>query len=354
MILLPPFPCFSADSISLAKRFLTNKIYEQLVHLKTGYGFTLHDALRSGIENPDSSIGIYAGDPESYDLFSAIFKPVIEKYHATETTSCHMKSDLSPVDFPDPDPAHEFILSTRIRVARNLTNFPFMPLISSADRKKVEEIITQLLENIESPFKGYYKSVKDCLGFTDQEQLARPIPSRSCFRKGDRFQESAGINRDWPDCRGVFESIDHKFSVWINEEDHIRVISIDRNGDIASVFNRLAKALDIIEKTLDCKQIDFAWKDDLGYLTACPSNLGTGMRAGVHIRLPKFFKQKEILENEAKKLKLQIRGTQGEKTEVESAVFDISNSQRLGLTERECCNILYNGVCKIIKLERQL
>ncbi|MBF0467963.1 MAG: arginine kinase [Desulfamplus sp.] len=373
MIALPSFPCFSADARSLAKSCLTKEIYEQLINLETGYGFTLHDALRSGIQNPDSSIGIYAGDPESYDLFSAIFNPVIEKYHAIKIASRPIRSDFTPADFPDPDPSREYIISTRIRVARNLNGFPFTPIISSTDRKKVEEILMRLLEQIEPPFKGHYTPAKEYPGIFDQKKGNMHIPQdkvlqnrmsfpqekrhillKSCFKKGDRFQDSAGINRDWPESRGVFQSNDHRFSAWINEEDHIRIISMDQGGNISEVFNRLAKALDIIERELDRQQTGFAWKDHLGYLAACPSNLGTAMRAGVHIRLPELFRRKDVLDSEAKRLRLQTRGTQGEKTEVESAVFDISNSQRLGVTERECCETLCNGICEIIELERKL
>jgi len=353
--LILPFPCFSADATSLASRYLTKEIYDKLIHLQTRYGFTLSDALQSGIENPDSSIGIYAGDSESYDLFDAIFRPVIAKYHNIDgTLPCPMKSDFTSITLPDPDPEHQYIISTRIRVARNLANFPFTPILSLTDRKQVENVIIDSLDDIESPFKGHYTPIKETSVSNDQIERHICTAPNVSFKRGDRFQEAAGINRDWPDGRGVFESNDQKFMVWINEEDHMRIISIDQNSDIRDLFNRLGRGLHMIQTNLACKQMYFAWRDDLGYLTTCPSNLGTGMRAGVHIKLPKLFKHKEILESAARGLKLQVRGTQGEKTEVESAIFDISNSQRLGITERQCCQILYNGICKIIDLEKEL
>lgn len=348
------FPCFPAAATSLAKSYLTKDLYDKLIHLKTEYGFTLPDALRSGIQNPDSTIGIYAGDAESYDLFSPIFGPVINRYHdIQDALPCPMRSDFTGINLPNPDPEHKYIISTRIRVARNLANFPFTPILSSTERYRVEKIIIEALEYIESPFKGQYSPIKDISASPDQIEEDKQV-GRVLFKRGDRFQEAAGMNRDWPDGRGVFESDDQKFMVWINEEDHMRIISMDQNGNISEIFNRLGRGLNMVQTELACKEIHFAWRDDLGYLTACPSNLGTGMRAGAHIKLPKLFKQKELLESCAKRLKLQVRGTQGEKTEVESAIFDISNSQRLGITERECCQILYNGICRIIDLEKQL
>lgn len=362
MTFVQTFPSFPASTRSLAKKYLTQEIYNRLIHLKTQNGFTLSEALRSGIENPDSLIGIYAGDEESYYVFDSVFYPIVKKYHKIKSTiSAPMKSNLCTVDLPDPDPEHKYIISTRIRVARNLAGFPFTPIISSNDRRKVENQIIESLQNIEPPFIGKYNPIKkyeicdeELVSYINKKKQNIEVKFKSSFRKGDRFQESAGINRDWPDNRGVFESNDKKFMVWVNEEDHLRIISIDQTGNITEVFNRLIKAIDIIQKKLKSKQLYFAWKDDLGYLTACPSNLGTAMRAGVHIKLPQLLKHNDILESAAKKLKLQIRGTCGEKTKVEAAVFDISNSQRLGVTEQQCCKILYDGVCRIIELEKHL
>ncbi|MBF0301624.1 MAG: arginine kinase [Desulfamplus sp.] len=357
----PDFPCFPDNAKSLANRYLTKEIYERLIHIKTQYGFTLYDAIRSGLENPDSSIGIYAGDAESYELFSDIFIPIIQHYHSIEVLKHHIKSttsssftsiitdrlDLMESRFPDPDREHKYIISTRIRVARNLNGFPFTPIISTFDRKRVEKIIIQALENIPSPLKGVYRSIQPSL-------IIKSSFDKSFFRKGDRFQDAAGINRDWPDSRGIFESDDKKFMVWVNEEDHLRVISIDKTGDISGVFKRLIMGVKDIENNLNLKNISFAWNQELGYLTACPSNLGTAMRASVHIKLPNLFKNKHLLNNAATQLQLQIRGTKGENSDVESAVFDISNIQRLGVTEKQCVEILYKGLCKIIELEEDL
>ncbi len=359
-----PFPLFPDDAKSLAKKYLTKEIYQKLIPLKTNSGFTLHDAVKSGIENPDSSIGIYAGDAESYELFFDLFKPIIEHYHGIKSLPSPIHPLVSKLSFtpifvndsleqfpdinlPDLDPQNRYIISTRIRVARNLNGFPFTPIISQIDRKLVETITVEALKSIESPLiRGEYSSI--------EKSIICSSSDKSYFKKGDRFQESAGINRDWPNCRGIFESYDKKFMVWVNEEDHLRVISISQTGNIADVFNRLMLGVKAIDKRLSLKNISFAYHPNLGYLTTCPSNLGTGIRASVHIKLPNLLKQRNLLNNAAEQLQLQIRGTKGEKTEVESAIFDISNSKRVGVTEAECCQILYNGICKIIKLEQSL
>jgi hypothetical protein len=145
---------FSATSPSLVARFLSPALFKRLSALKTVSGFTLSQAIRSGQQNPDSSIGIYAGDAESYSLFKEIFDPVIRAYHGITGPIRHVsdfKEADRPVagpkdlpsapgeipwpDLPDLDPEHRYILSSRVRVARNVSGFAFTPHIRAGDRQ---------------------------------------------------------------------------------------------------------------------------------------------------------------------------------------------------------------------------
>ena len=360
------YPCFSPETISLTSKYLSETIFNQLKERSTSSGFTLAHAVNSGMINPDSAMGIYAGDAECYKTFAPIFDLVIEAYHSlslSRSSSDH-QTDSFPqthVSFPDPDPEKKYILSTRIRIARNLVNLPFTPIIDATNRKTVEKMIIEACHALPDDLKGRYYPINGkplesnpCQCNQENEPFERSAISASSleiprFRKGDRFQEAAGINRDWPEARGIFESTDGRFSVWTNEEDHLRIISLRKDGDVGAVFRHLQKGVTALEKKLT-----FAWSKKLGYLTACPTNLGTGMRAGVHIRLPKLSHNPEKLKAMADALALQIRGTQGEKTEVEDGIFDISNRQRLGITEDTCCKVLYHGVCKMIEVEKGL
>ena len=349
---------------SLGRKYLSDELWNKLKGKKTSSGFTLAHALQSDIANPDSSIGLYAGDAETYDIFSDIFDPVISAYHGFEKNARH-RSDLKKCDLPNPDTKKKYIISTRIRTARNIKGFAFPPFISGVDRKSVENKIISALEVLPEDYRGTYISIKETASKKsasfDRESascdLGGPYPAmfKNCrfqnliFKKGNRFQEAAGINRNWPDSRGVFFSHEGQFILWINEEDHLRIISMEKGGNLAAAFNRLTRGLTLLENILP-----FARHPRYGYLSSCPSNLGTGMRAGVHILLPKLFNHQQKLYDAAGILNLQVRGTQGEKTAVKSGIFDISNSRRLGITERECIEVLYNGVCKIIALEESL
>lgn len=338
------YPEFSKKNHSILKKYLTKNIFDHLGSKKTKSGFTLHDAIRSGIINQDSCLGIYAGDTETYQVFAEIFNPVINDYHCFTSDNFH-ESDLSVPKLSNPDPEHEYIISTRIRIARNIAGFAFTPFISAEERKKLESKAVKALKLLDNDLKGSYTPLDEI----SESQHLLFNKTNLIFNKGDRFQDAAGINRDWPESRGVFLSQNKKFIVWVNEEDHLRIISMEKGGEIEKAFHRICVSLSALEKKLV-----FSFSRHLGYLTSCPSNLGTGMRAGVHIRLPELHKKKEGLLKLADSLNLQIRGTHGEKTRIEKAVFDISNRQRLGITERQCIQTLYTGLLSIIEMEKAL
>ena len=300
----------------------------------------LKHAIRSGISNHDSDIGIYAGDVESYKVFSEIFDPIIADYHSFTQEKHKTKNHLFPnLQILDPD--NRYILSTRIRVARNLAGFPFTTFISRDQRYQVEKHILKAIKTLPEVLQGEYFQLKNILNSNVKTWKTNFFPE-----KGDRFQQAAGITRDFPDSRGVFLSGNKKFMIWINEEDHLRVISMNSGSNLAEVFDTLCTGMETLEKSLD-----FSLCEKYGYLTSCPSNIGISMRASVHIRLPNLWKNKDFLIKFAEQNRLQIRGTSGEKSSVENYVFDISNKQRLGVNEIDCLKILSNGINKLIELE---
>merc|ERR1711972_399716 len=132
----------------------------------------------------------------------------------------------------------------------------------------------------------------------------------------------------------------------VNEEDHLRIISMQMGGDLGEVYRRWVGAVNAIEK-----MVPFAHHDRLGFLTFCPTNLGTTVRASVHIKIPKLAADMDGLKALADKYNLQVRGTSGEHSEAVGGVYDISNKRRMGLTEYQAVKEMQDGVCEIIKRE---
>lgn len=337
------FPEFHPDSRALVKQYLTPALYERLAPLKTKTGFTLDAAIQSGLKNPDSHIGIYAGDTHTYSLFSGILDPIIHEYHAVKETFAH-DPGLDHTHLPPLDPDKNFILSSRVRVARNIKGFSFPCHITAENRNRVESLVSEAIKKFPQDLAGSYLGFKRIPTCEIQDLLTK----KQLFPAGDRFQDAAGINRDFPDARGIFTSRDKKFMIWVNEEDHLRIISMESSSDISGVFNRLCRGLDSLSRRLE-----FAWDKKQGFLTSCPTNIGTAMRAGVHIRLEKLEKNQTLLKRLVNQHHLQIRGTGGEKTAVEKGIFDISNTQRLGISGTRIIQNLHTGIAAIIAAEKK-
>ena len=137
----------------------------------------------------------------------------------------------------------------------------------------------------------------------------------------------------------------HNFVVWINEEDHVRIISIEKGANVKNVYKRLVTGIQILEKTLQ-----FVYHEKFGYLTFCPTNIGTGLRASVHVKLPKLAasgKLKSLCES----LNLQPRGVHGENSESEGGIYDISNKVRIGMSEYELVHSMCVGIKKLLDEE---
>lgn len=330
----------------LLTKYLTAELRELLATRKTPHGVTLSLIESSGMQNPDAKIGAYAGDAESYEseYFGPLFEKIIEEYHGFGVNNTH-HSDLTVSDInsmPNLDPRGNRIISTRIRVARNLAGFAFTPAISREDRLAVEERIVIVLRSLENDLAGTYHP----LATLSEEVRKRLVEEHLLFRDDDKHVRDAGIYRDWPEARGVFLSEDRCFGVWVNEED-LRIFSLESGADLRNVFDRLSRAVTAIES-----KISFARHHRYGYLTSCPTNVGTGMRASVLIRLPALAEDEPGLKERCLSMNLQARGMHGEHSERgEGGIYDISNRQRLGKSEAELIEILYEGVRELIKLE---
>ena len=119
------------------------------------------------------------------------------------------------------------------------------------------------------------------------------------------------------------------------------------------MFTRFCTGLTKIERLFKEKGHDFMWNEHLGYVLTCPSNLGTGLRAGVHVKLPNLSKHKKF-EEILTKLRLQKRGTGGVDTAAVGGIFDISNADRLGFSEVELLQMVVDGIKLMIEMEKKL
>merc|ERR1712123_283860 len=169
------------------------------------------------------------------------------------------------------------------------------------------------------------------------------------FVSGDRNLTVAGMERDWPEGRGIFHNDKKTFLIWVNEEDQLRIISMQMGGDVRDVFERLAKGIKAVGDSVKAESgKDFMLDAKYGYVHSCPTNLGTGMRASVHVDLPGYTKEGvKILQARCEELHLQPRGTRGESGGQTGFTYDISNKHRLGYSEVGLVQKMIDGVNKL-------
>ena len=348
------YPDLSQHNNHMAK-CLTPEIYTKLAPLKTPNGFTLDRAIQTGVDNPGHpfimTVGMVAGDEESYQVFADIFNPVIEARHNGYKKADMHKTDLDPshlVGGDDLDP--DYVLSSRVRTGRSIRGFSLPPFCSRAERRGTEKVVTMALNSLEGHFKGKYYPLK---GMTEEEQQ-QLIDDHFLFDKPvSPLLLASRMARDWPDARGIWHNEDKNFLIWVNEEDHTRVISMQKGGNMREVFTRFCEGLAKFEEAVKKEGKEFMWTAHLGFVLTCPSNLGTGLRAGVHVKLPLLSKH-EKFESILKMLRLQKRGTGGVDTAATDATYDISNADRLGTSEVEQVQKVVDGVNLLVKMEKAL
>ena len=333
---------------------LTKEIYEKIYDKKTPSGFTLDQAIQTGVDNPGHpfimTVGCVAGDEESYEVFAPLFDPVIEKRHGGYKTTDRHRTDLNPENLVGGLLDEKYVLSSRVRTGRSIKNLSLPPHCTRAERRKVEALVTEALGSLDGEFTGKYYPLSK---MTDKEQ-EQLIEDHFLFDKPvSPLLLASRMARDWPDARGIWHNDKKNFLVWVNEEDHTRVISMEKGGNMKAVFERFCTGLNKVEAAIKGKGYGFMWNEHLGYILTCPSNLGTGLRGGVHLKIPHVSEQKEFADI-LKKLRLQKRGVGGVDTEAVGGTFDISNADRLGSSEVQQVQCVIDGVSLLIAMEKEL
>lgn len=228
----------------------------------------------------------------------------------------------------------DIILSTRVRFARNLADFPFPCRLDDEGKQAVCRTVRDALSDV-SGIKLHYiemdnLSRKQAVALAERHLIS---PEFAAPQKG----------------RALLLSEDESVSIMLCEEDHIRIQVIKGGLDTEGAFE-LANRIDDL---LDSK-LRYAFDERIGYLTQCPTNLGTGMRASVMMHLPALSKCSQIskLASTVSKLGLTIRGSYGEGTNAKGDIFQLSNQLTLGISERTALDNLKSITMQIATQER--
>merc|ERR1712142_980218 len=345
------FPVIKSTK-SLVATHVTKERWDKLKNIETKTcGFTLAKACACAIEFDNQHCGIYAGCWDSYKDFSEVFDPIIQEYHGISASSKHT-SDMDATKIKGNIDDDVPVKSTRIRVGRSIDGFGLSPGITKEQRLEVENLMKNAFGKLEGDLAGDYFPL---LGM-EEEVRQKLVDDHFLFMSGDKNLIAAGMERDWPEGRGIYHNEEKTFLTWVNEEDQLRIISMQQGGDVRGVFERLARGIQAVgDSVKDESGKEFLLDGRLGYLHSCPTNLGTGMRASVHVDLPGWTKEGlEALKKRCEELALQPRGTRGESGGQTGITYDISNKHRLGYSEVQLVQTMIDGVNKLYDEDLEL
>merc|ERR1712173_73633 len=325
---MAPFPEIKSTHSLTAKHVTAEKWAKLGDHVTKTSGFTLAKAIACAVEFDNQHCGIYAGDEDSYLDFADVFDPLICEYHGLGADFKHTSDmDASKITANvDPEvPVH----SCRIRVGRSIQGFGLSPGITKQQRIDVEALMKNAFAKLEGDLAGNYYPLTGM----DEAVRQQLVDDHFLFMSGDPNLKVAGMERDWPEGRGIFHNKDKTFLVWVNEEDQLRIISMQKGGDVKGVFERLARGIKAVGDSVKAEsgkdfQISpkFGWtKDSIDALKARCDGMG-----------------------------LQPRGTRGESGGQTGHTYDISNKHRLGYSEVQLVQTMIDGVNTLWKEDLEL
>lgn len=233
-------------------------------------------------------------------------------------------------------PESDIVMSSRIRLARNLAHFPFLNRADDSVRAEVERTLRKQVMQLSLDKDLTYLDVNSLEGVDRQFLVERQLISRE-------LAESHGS-------RGVGISEEENVSLMVNEEDHLRIQVLRSGFDLDACWQEINRIDDLLEA-----HVTYAFSEQLGYLTACPTNVGTGIRVSVLLHLPALVITKEIQKvfQALQKISLAVRGLYGEGSQAMGDFYQISNQVTLGKSEEYLLNNLKNVIPSIISYERK-
>jgi len=233
-------------------------------------------------------------------------------------------------------PEADIVISSRTRLARNLASYPFVSRASESDRAQIQQSLKQCILGLGEPGKLIYVDVSELGGIDRQFLVERQLISRE-------HAESQGA-------RSVAIDQQEQFSLMINEEDHLRIQAMYSGLNLETAWEQVNRIDDFVEDKLT-----YAFDQRWGYLTACPTNVGTGMRVSVMLHLPALVltRQIEKIFRSLQKLDLAVRGLYGEGSQAMGDFYQISNQVTLGCSEQDLIKKVGDIVPVIIDYERQ-
>jgi protein arginine kinase len=249
-------------------------------------------------------------------------------------------------------PEADIVMSTRVRLARNIVDYPFLTKVTARQKSEIEGLLSDRIQRAgisERPGVAVPRpegEPRDGIVYANLEETA-PLDRLCLVERHLISKDLASGEGD----RGVALGRHETVSIMVNEEDHLRIQVLRSGFQPEEAWAQISEIDDCLERLLN-----YAFSPQFGYLTACPTNCGTGLRVSVMLHLPALVMTKQIEKvfQAVSKINLAVRGFYGEGTQASGDFYQISNQMTLGRSEVEILKQLLDVVPQIIKYERNI
>lgn len=340
-----------------------------MMRKRTSFNSTFDECFRSSFEHSDSFCGVFACDADCYEKFRCFFWPLISDFHRIDLRTFSFQHDFGEIQQISQFPTEitDRILSIRIRLNRSIETFPMTPKLTIEQFVELEQRIRTICSKFDDDLQGEYRSLNE-IDENERENLRERkilfevkrkefslfvfFSDESTFRivvsiifgrtvKIDRFEKKTQFFFRLRLGRGIFINKRENLFIWINEEDHLTVISQTNDEQMNSTYDRLIRATNRFND-----EFDFQKHQRLGFLTCSPLNIGTTLQIHVDVKL---FRTEnfDLLVDLGKSFDLLVEKT------TENDSFRISNRIRLGRTEFHLVRRMWNNIREILERDQQ-
>jgi len=246
-------------------------------------------------------------------------------------------------------------LGTSIEIRRNLRGIRFPSCCSREERRQVERAATKALASLDVELQGSYFPLRSSQSFppkaggmTNHQEDKLREAGMLFVEPDSKMRLAAGLGQQWPDARGVFVSETEGFYAWINEEDHMRFFMRQTSDDLKQLWTQINRALSIVQDGLEADNHAFSHTSSLGYVTTCPSKLGTGMKVTVALSLPHLGNSPNF---PALCNALRLVSTREYGSVLGRDIWTITNVDCLGVSEVDIVSGIIQGCARLVALE---
>mmetsp|Transcript_102139 Transcript_102139/g.234020 ORF Transcript_102139/g.234020 Transcript_102139/m.234020 type:complete len:1412 (+) Transcript_102139:38-4273(+) len=298
------------------------------------------------------SMGLVAGDGESYTTFSEVFMPILQQWHHLPRAARHCIS-AEPSQITNSTLDSPLIKSVTVQIARNFAGFPFLPHMQADHRREIERTLASLFMRPESHWlKGKYYPLAGSASYLpkpngmsekEEEVVRAAVSDLIPLKPSSVAAQAAGFDRDWPDARGVFVGIEPGLGIQINCPDHITVIATGPASDVKDVYTRARETTRAIQAEGAERGLKYARLDHMGFLTTHPEMCGTALTAKLALELPNIGGKVEFKEI-CQHFSLDARNLSG-------SMWEITSNAKLGCSAVDQMNMLIEGCRDLVDKE---